>query len=197
MGIPDHLTCLLKNLYAGQEAMIRTRHGKTDWFKIGKGVWQGYILTAYLACMQSISSEMPSWMNHKLESRLLGEISGTSDMQMIPNGRKWRGTKMLLDEDERGEWKIWLKTQHSKTKIIASCPITSWQIEGGNVETETDFIFLASKFTADGDCSHEIKRCLFLGKKAITNLDSVLKSRDITLLTKVHIVKAIVFPGVM
>ena len=112
------------------------------------------------------------------------------------NGRKWRGTKGPLDESEKGEWKSWLKTQHSK-KIMASGPITSWQIDGGKVETVTDFIFLGSKITADGDCSHEIKRCLLPGSKAMTNLGSVLKSRDNTLPTKVHLVKAIAFPVVM
>ena len=82
-------------------------------------------------------------------------------------------------------------------KIMASGPITSWQIDGETMETVTDFIFLGSKITADGDCSHEIKRCLFLGKKAMTNLDSILKSRDVTLLTNVHLFKAMVFPVVM
>jgi len=82
-------------------------------------------------------------------------------------------------------------------KIMASCPITSWQIDGETVETVTDFIFLGSKITADSDCSHEIKRCLLLGRKAMTNLDNILKSRHITLLTKIHIVKAMVFPVVM
>ena len=82
-------------------------------------------------------------------------------------------------------------------KIMAFNPITSWQTEGKKVETMTDFIFLGSKITADGDCNHEIKRCLLLGIKAMTNLDSILKSRDITLLTKVHLVKAMVFPVVM
>ena len=93
--------------------------------------------------------------------------------------------------------KSWLKTQHSKTKIMASDPITSWQIDGETVETVTDFIFLGSKITVNGDDSHEIKRRLLLGRKAITNLDSILKSRDITLLTKVHLVKAMVFPVVI
>ena len=83
-----------------------------------------------------------------------------------------------------------------KTKIMASGPITSWQISGETMETVTDFIFLGSKITADGDCSHEIKRCLLLGRKAMTNIDSILKSRDITLPTKVHLVKAVVFPVV-
>ena len=89
-----------------------------------------------------------------------------------------------------------LKLNIQKTKILASGPITSWQIDGETVETATGFIFLGSKITADGDCSHEIKRCLLLGRKAMTNLDSILKRRDITLPTKVHLVKAMVFPVV-
>ena len=92
--------------------------------------------------------------------------------------------------------KTGLKLNIKKIKITASSPITSWQIEGEKVEAVTNFIFLDSKITAGGDCSHEIRRCLLLGRKAMTNLDSVLKSRDITLLTKVHIVKAMVFPVV-
>ena len=93
--------------------------------------------------------------------------------------------------------KLGLKLNIQKTKIMASSPITSWQIDGETVETVLDFIFWGSKITADGDCSHEIKRCLLLGKKAMTNLDSILKSRDITLLTKVHLVKPMIFPVVM
>ena len=90
-----------------------------------------------------------------------------------------------------------LKLNIQKTKIMASGPMTSWQIDGETMETVEDFIFLGSKITADGDCSHEIKRRLLLGRKAMTNLDSILKSRDITWLTKVHLVKAMVFPVVM
>ena len=93
--------------------------------------------------------------------------------------------------------KAGLKLNIQKTKIMASSPITSWQIDGEKAETMTDFIFLGSKITADGDCSHEIKRCLILGRKAMTHLDSILKSREITLPTKVHLVKAMVFPVVM
>ena len=93
--------------------------------------------------------------------------------------------------------KVGLKLNIQKTKIMAYGPITSWEIDGETVETVTDFIFLGSKITADGDCSHEIKRRLLLGRKAMTNLDSILKSRDITLLTMVHLVKAMVFPVVM
>ena len=107
-------------------------------------------------------------------------------------GRKWRRTKEPLDESERREWKSWLKAQHSETKIMASGPITSWQIDGETGETVADSIFLGSKITADGDCSNEMKRCLLLGRKVMTNmLDSILKSWDITL------VKAMVFPVVV
>ena len=93
--------------------------------------------------------------------------------------------------------KAGLKLSIQKTKIMPSSPVTSWQIDGEKMETVTDFLFLGSKITADGDCSHEIKRRLLLGRKAMTNLDSVLKSKDITLLTKVHIVKSLVFPVVI
>ena len=93
--------------------------------------------------------------------------------------------------------KVGLKLNIQKTKIIASGPITLWQIDGETMETVTDFIFGGSKSTADGDCSHEIKRCLLLGRKVMTNLDSIIKSRDITLLTKVRLVKAMVFPVIM
>ena len=99
----------------------------------------------------------------------------------------------VKEESEKADLKLTIQ----KTKIMASVPVTSWQIDRETIKTVTDFIFLGSKITADGDCSHEIKRCLHLGRKAITNLDSVLKSRDITLLTKVHIVKAMVCPVVM
>ena len=113
------------------------------------------------------------------------------------NGRKLRRTKKPFDEGERQEWKNWLKTQLSKTKIMASSPTTLWHINGETMETVTDFIFLGSKITADGGCSHEIKRWLLLGRKAMANLDKVLKSQDITLLTKVRIVKAMAFPVAM
>ena len=107
--------------------------------------------------------------------------------------------KSLLMKVKEESEKVGLKLNIQKTKIMASGPITfgNWQIDGETVETVTDFIFLGSKITADGDCSHEIKRHLLLGRKVMTNLDSILKSRDITLLTKVHLVKAMVFPVVM
>ena len=105
--------------------------------------------------------------------------------------------KNLLMKVKEEREKVGLKLNIQKTKIMASGPITSWQIDGETIGTVTGFIFLGSKITADGDCSHEIKRCLLLGRKAMTNLDSILKSRDIILLTKVHLVKAVVFPVVM
>ena len=113
---------------------------------------------------------------------------------MAESEEKLKSLLMKMKEDsEKGGLKFNIK----KTKIMASCLIISWPIDGETMETVTDFILLASKITADGDCSHEIKRCLLLGRKAMTNLDSVLKSRDIILLTKVHIVKAMVFPSAM
>ena len=103
---------------------------------------------------------------------------------------------LLMTVKEESE-KFGLKLHIQKTKIMASGPITSWQIDGETMEILTDFIFLESKITTDGDCSHEIKRCLFLGRKVMTNLDSILKSRDITLPTKVHLIKGMVFPVIM
>ena len=122
---------------------------------------------------------MPGWMKHKLESRLQGEISITSDMQMAPP--LWQKLKeelksLLMKVKEESE-KTALKLNIQKTKILASDPITSWQIDGETMETVRNFIFLGSKITADGDCSHKIKRCLFFGRKVMTNLDSILKSR--------------------
>ena len=106
-------------------------------------------------------------------------------------------TPTLWQKVKEESEKVGIKLNIQKTKIMASGPITSWQIDGATVETVADFIFLGSKITADGDCSHEIKRRLLLGRKVMTNLDSILKSRDISLPTKVHLVKAMVFPVVM
>ena len=142
---------------------------------------------------------MLGWMKHKLESRLPGEISITSDMQMTPplTAESEEELKSLLMKVKEESEKVGLKLNIQKTKIMASDPITSWQIDGETMETVRDFILGGSKITADGDCSHEIKRRLLLGRKAMTNLDSILKSRDITLPTKVCLVKGMVFPVVM
>ena len=137
-------------------------------------------------------------MKHKLESRLPGEISinrEADDTTLIAESEE--ELKSLLMKVKKESEKVGLKVNIQKTKIMASSPITSWQIDGETMETVRDFIFLGSKITADGDCSHEIQRRLFLGRKAMTNIDSILKSRDITLPTKVHPVKAMVFLVIM
>ena len=137
---------------------------------------------------------MLGWTKHKLESRLPGEISITSDVQMTPTlmAESKEELKSLLMKVKE-ESKVGLKLNIQKTKIMASSPITSWQING---ETVADFIFWGSKITADGECSHEVKKRLLLQRKVTSNLDSILKSRDITLPTKVSLVKAMVFPVV-
>ena len=120
-----------------------------------------------------------------------------TDIWMTPHLPKSKELNSLLMTVKEKSEKVGLKLNIQKTKIIASGAITSWQIDGGTVETVSDFIFGGSKITADGDCSHEIKRCLLLGRKVMTNLDSIFKSRDITLPTKFHLVKAMVFLVVM
>ena len=135
---------------------------------------------------------MLDWVKHKLESRLPGEISITSDMQMTPP--LW--LKSLLIKVKEESEKVGLKLNIQKTMVMVSGPITSWEIDAETVATVSDFIFLGSKITADGDCSHEIKRRLLLGRKIMTNQNSIFKSRDITLPTKARLVKAMVFPVV-
>ena len=129
----------------------------------------------------------------KIAGRNINNLRYVDDTTLMAERR----TKESLDESERGEWKVGLKVNIQKTKIMASGLITSWEVDGETVEIVSDFIFLCSKITVDGDCSHEIKRCLFLGRKVMSNLDRILKSRDITLLTKVCLVKAMVFPVIM
>ena len=199
MGIPDHLTCLLRNLYAGQEATVRIRHGTTDWFQIGKGVRQGCILSPCLFnlyaeyIMRNVGLEETE-AGIKIAGRNINNLRYADDTTLMAEREELKSLLMKVKEERE---KVGLKLNIQKTKIMASGPITSWQIDGETVETVADFIFGGSKITADGDCSHEIKRCFLLGRKVMTNLDSILKSRDITLPTKVHLVKAMVFPVVM
>ena len=130
----------------------------------------------------------------KIARRNINNLRYADDTTLMPESKELKS--LLMKVKEKSE-EVGLKLNIQKTKIMASRLITSWQIDGKTVETVTDFIFLCSKITADGDCSHEIKRCLLLGKRVMTNLDSIFKSRDITLPTKVHLVKAMVLPVVM
>ena len=186
MGIPDHLTCILRNLYAGQEATVRTGHGTTDWFQIGKGVHQGCILSP---CLFNLYAEYimrdagleETQAGIKIAGRNINNLRQADDTTLMAESKELKSLLMKVKVESE---KVGLKLNIQKTKIIASGPITSWQIDGETVETVSDFIFLGSKITADGDCSHEIKRCLRLERKVMTNLDSIFKSRDIALPTR-------------
>ena len=183
MGIPEHLTCLLGNLYAGQEATVRTGHGITDWLQIGKGVRQGCILSPCLfnfyaeyimrnAGLEGVQAGI------KIAGRNINNLRYADDTTLMAESEEELKSLLMKVKVESG--KVGLKLNIQKTKIMASGPIISWQIYGETLDTVADFIFLVSKITADGDCSHEIKRRLFLGRKVMTNLDSIFKSRDIT-----------------
>ena len=200
MGIPDHLTCLLRILYAGQEATLRTGHGTTDWFQTGKGVRQSCILSS---CLFNLYAEYimrnagldEAQAGIQIAWRNINYLRYADDTTLMAESKK--ELKSLLMKVKEESEKVGLKLNIQKTKIMACRPIISWKIGGEIVETVSDFIFLGSKITVDGDCSHEIKKRLLLGRKVMTNLDSILKSRDITLSTKVSLVKGIVFPIVM
>ena len=199
MGIPDRLTYLLRNLYAGQEATVRTGHGTTDWFQIRKGVHQGCISSPYLFNLYEEYIMRNAGMEEaqagiKIAGRNINNLRYADDTTLMA-GSEGKLKSLLMKVKEESE-KVGLKLNIQKSKIMASDPITSWQIDGETVQTVADFIFLGFKITADGDCNHEIKRHLLLGRKVMFNLDSILKSRDITLPTKVRLVKAMVFPVV-
>ena len=185
------------SLYAGQEATVRTGHGTTDWFQIGKGVRQGCILSPSLLnlyaeyIMRNAGLE-EAQAGVKITGRNINNLRHADDTTLMSESEE---LKSLLNVKESE--KVGLKLNIQKIKFIASSPITSWQIDAETVETVADLIFLGSKIGADGDCSHEIKRLLPLGRKVMPNLDSILKGRDLTLPTKAHLVKATVFPVVM
>ena len=171
-----------------------------DWFQIVKGVHQGCILSLSLfnlhaeyimrnAGLEEAQAEI------KIAGRNINNLRYTDDTTLMAEIEE--ELKSLLKKVKEESEKVGLKLNNQKTKIMASGPITSREIDGETVETASDFIFWGSKITADGDCSHEIKRCLLLGRKVMSNLDSIFKSRDITLPTKVHLVKAMVIPVVM
>ena len=162
-------------MYAGQEATVRTGHGTTDWFQIGKGVRQGCILSP---CLFNFHAEYIT-QNARLDKAQAGIKIGRN----INNFRYADDTTLMAEMEEElrsllmkvkaESEKVGIKLNIQKNKIVASGPVTSWQIDGETVETVSDFIFLGPKITADGDCSHEIKRHLLLGRKAMTNLDSI------------------------
>ena len=185
MGIPDHLTCLLRNLYAVQEARVRTGHGTTDWFQVEKGVHQGCILPP---CLFNLYAEYimqntgldEAQAGIKITRRNINNLSYADDTTLTAESEE--EIKSLLIKVKEESEKSGLKLNIQKLKIMVSSPITSWQIDEETMETVRLDLF--SKITVDGDCSHEIKRHLPLGREAMTNLNSILKSRDITLSTK-------------
>ena len=167
MGLPDHLTCLLRNLYAGQETTVRTGHRKTDWFQIGKGVLQGSILSPCLfnLCAEYITRNArldEAQAGIKIAGRNINNLRYVDDTTLMAESKE--ELKSLLMKVKEDSEKLDLKLNIQKTKIMASGPITSWQIDGETVETVEDFILGGSKITADGDCSHEIKRHSLEGK---------------------------------
>ena len=178
----------------------RQGHGTTDWFQIGKGVCQGCILSP---CLFNLYAEYilrnpgleEAQAGIKIAGRIINNLRYADDTTLMEESEE--ELKSLLMKVKEESEKFGLKLNIQKTKIMASGPITSWEIDGETVETVSDYIFGGSKITADGDCSHEIKRRLLLGRKVMTNLDSIFKNRDITLPTKVRLVKAMVFLVVM
>jgi len=171
--------CLLKNLYKGQEATVRTGYGTTDWFQIRKGVGQGCLLSP---CLRNLYAEYimrnarldQEQAEIKMVGRNINNLRYADNTTLMAENKELKSLWMKVKEESE---KSGLKLNFQKMKVMASSPITSWQIDGETMETVTDFIFLGYKVTGDGDCSHEIKRRLLLGRKAMTNLDSILKSR--------------------
>ena len=164
MGLPDHLNVLLRNLYAGQDATVRTGHGTTDWFQIGKRVSKGCILSA---CLFNLYAEYimrhigldEAQVDVKIAGRNINKLGYADDTTLMAESEEIKSLLMKVKEETE---KVDLKLNIQKINIMASGPITSWQIDGETMETVTIFIFWGSKITTDGDCSHEIKRCFLL-----------------------------------
>ena len=166
----------MRNLYAGQEVTVRTGHGTTEWFQIGKGVHQGCILSPCLLnlyaeyIMRNVGMD-ETQAGIKIAGRNINNFRYADDTTLLAESEEELKSLLMKVKDENE--KVGFKLNIQKTKIMASGPITSWQIDGETVETVADFIFGGSKITAGGDCSHEVKRCLFLRGKVVTNLDSI------------------------
>ena len=179
MGIPDHLTCLLRNLYTSQEATVRTGHITRDWFQIRKGVCQGCILSP---CLFNVYAEYimknagldEAQAGIKIRGRNISNHRYADDTTRMAESEE---LKSLLMKVKKESEKVGLKLNIQKTKIMASGPITSWQVNGETVETVTDFILGGSKITADSDCRHEIKRHLLLGRKVMTKSRQHIKKQ--------------------
>ena len=189
MGIADHLTCLLKNLYAGQEATVSTIHGTMDWFNIGKGVYQGCVLSPclfnlYAEYMMPNAGLYEAQTGIKISERNINNLRYVDDAILMAENEE--ELKSLLTKVKEESEKAVLKLNIQKTNIMASGPITSWEIDGETVETVSDFIFGGSKITTGGDCSHEIKRHLLLGRKAMTNLVVVIQSLSCVRFLRLH-----------
>ena len=160
MGMPDHLTCLLRNLYASQETTVRNGHGTTDWFQVGKGLCQGCILSPCLFNIYADYIKRNAGLEEaqagiKIDTRNINNLRYADDITLMAESEE--ELKSLLMKVKEESEKVGLKLNIQKTKIMASGPITSWEIDGETVETMSDFILGGSKITADGDCSHEIK----------------------------------------
>ena len=180
MGIQDHLTCLLRNLYAGQEATVRTGHGTTDLFQIGKGVHQGYILSPCLFNLYAENIMRNAGLDEaqagiKIARRNINNLIYADDTTLMAASEEEVKSLLMKVKEESG--KFGLKLNIQKIKIMASGPITSWPIDGETVKTVTHLFFLGSKITADGDCSHKIKRCLLLGRKLTTKPKEHIKKQ--------------------
>ena len=183
-----------------RKQQLKMDNGTTDWFQIGKGVHQGCILSP---CLFNLYAEYimrntgleETQAGIKIARRNINNLRYADDTTIMAESEE-KLKSLLMKVKEENET-VGLKLNIQKTKIIASGPIISWEIDGKTVETVSDFILGGSKITEDGDCSREIKRCLLLGRKVMTNLDSIFKSRDITLPTKFRLVKAMVCPVVM
>ena len=180
MGTPDHPICLLRNLYAGQEATVRTGYGTTDWFQIGKGVHPVCVLPPclfnfYAEYIRRNPGLKEAQAGIQIAGRNINNLRYADDTTLMAESEE--ELKSLLMKVKEESEKVGLKLNIQKTKIMASGPITLWQIDGETVETVSDFIFLGFKITADGDCSHESKRRLFLERKAMANLEHIQKQR--------------------
>ena len=166
MGIPHH-HCLLRNLYVDQEASVRTRHGTKDWFRIGKGVCQGWILSPFLFNLYSEYIIRNARLEEaqagiKISGRIINNLRHADDTTLMGESEELKSLLMKMKEESE---KAGLKFHIQKMNIMVCCPITSWQIDGERKETVRDFIFLGSKITEDCDCSHETKRRLLLEEK--------------------------------